>query len=149
MNTTRLVLAALGATVVDGIYGFAVYGTALSRQFAAYPAVFRSAEDGPAALPLMFCGILLGMFAVAYIYAKGYEGGNPLQEGLRFGLLVGIFVAGYVIGVDYGILNIGRRLALWMALAGLGEWLLVGVTIGLIYRSALGAGARSAKAAKV
>ena len=71
----------------------------------------------------MFAGILVGMFAVAYIYAKGYEGGSGLQEGLRFGLLIGIFNAGYFIGVDYGILNIGGRLALSMALAGLGEWL--------------------------
>jgi hypothetical protein len=149
MNVTRLVLAALAATVVDGVYGFAVYGTAMAGQFAAFPGVFRSAENGTAALPLMFCGILVGMFAVTYIYAKGYEGGSGLIEGLRFGLLIGIFNAGYFIGVEYGILNIGRRLALMMALAGLGEWLLVGSTIGLIYRSAAGSAARSAKAAKV
>ena len=48
------------------------------------------------------------MIAVACIYAKGYEGGSGLQEGLRFGLLIAIFNAGYVIGADYGILNIGR-----------------------------------------
>jgi hypothetical protein len=149
MNTTRLALAALAATVVDGIYGFAVYGTAMASQFGAYPGVFRSAESGPAYLPVMFCGILVGMFAVTYIYAKGYEGGNGLMEGVRFGLLIAIFNAGYVVGTDYGILNIGRRLALGMALAGLGEWLLVGGTIGLIYRSASGVAGRSAKAAKV
>ena len=149
MNTTRLALAALAATVVDGVYGFAVYGNAMAGQFAAFPGVFRSAETGTAYLPVMFCGILVGIFAVTYIYAKGYEGGSGLQEGLRFGLLIAIFNAGYVVGTDYGILNIGRRLALAMAFAGLGEWLLVGCTIGLIYGSASGAEARSAKAAKV
>jgi len=149
MNMGRLAMAAVAATLVDGIYGFAVYGNALSNQFAAFPGVFRSAEDSPTALPLMFCGILVGMFAATYIYAKGYEGGSGLQEGLRFGLLIGVFVAGYVIGVDYGILNIGRRMALTMALAGLGEWLVVGGTIGLIYRSAQGAKARSPVSAKV
>ena len=97
----------------------------------------------------MFAGILVGMFAASYIYAKGYEGGSGLLEGMRFGLLMGIFDAGYFIGVDYGILNIGRRMALLMALAGLGEWLIVGCTIGLVYRRAQGAEARSAKAAKV
>ena len=147
MNMARLALAALAATVVDGIYGFAVYGNAFGNQFGAFPAVFRSAESGQAALPLMFAGILVGMFAVTYIYAKGYEGGSGLQEGLRFGLLIGVFDAGYFIGVLYGILNIGRQMALVMALAGLAEWLVVGSTIGLIYRS--GAEARSAKAAKV
>jgi hypothetical protein len=149
MNMPRLALAAVAATLVDGIYGFAVYGNALSNRFAAFPCVFRSAERGAAALPIMFCGILVGMFAVTYIYAKGYEGGSGLKEGLRFGLLIGIFHAGYFIGVDYGILNIGRHLALMMALAGLGEWLVVGSTIGLIYRSVPAVKARSATAAKV
>jgi hypothetical protein len=149
MNMGRLALAAVAATLVDGIYGFAVYGTAMASQFAVFPGVFRSAESGPAYLPMMFCGILVGMFAVTYIYAKGYEGGSGLMEGVRFGLLIAIFNAGYVIGTDYGILNIGRRLALSMALAGLGEWLLVGSAIGLVYRPAVGAAPRSAKAAKV
>ena len=45
MNATRLALAALAATVVDGIYGFAVYGTAMAVQFRAFPGVFRSAES--------------------------------------------------------------------------------------------------------
>ena len=149
MNMTRVVLGALAATVVDGFYGFVVYGNALSGQFAAFPGVFRSAENGTAALPVMFCGILVGMLAVTYVYAKGYEGGSGLIEGLRFGLLIGIFNAGCFIGVDYGILNIGRRLALMMALAGLVEWLVVGCTIGLMYRSAAGTRTGSAKAAKV
>ena len=149
MNTTRLALAALAATVVDGVYGFVVYGNAMAGQFAAFPGVFRSAEAGPAYLPVMFGGILVGMFAVTYIYAKGYEGGSGLHEGVRFGLLIAIFNAGYFIGIDYGILNIGGRVALAMALGGLGEWLLVGCTIGLIYGSASGAESRSAKAAKV
>ena len=43
---------------------------------------------------------------------------------------------GYFIGTDYGILNISGRLAISMALAGLGEWLLVGATIGSVYKRA-------------
>jgi hypothetical protein len=149
MNIARLALAAVAATVVDGIYGFAVYGTAMAPSFAAFPGVFRSTESQTAYLPVMFCGILVGMLAATYIYAKGYEGGNGLREGVRFGLLIGIFNAGYVVGTTYGVLNIGRRLALAMALAGLGEWLLVGATIGLLYRAGRAADARGAKRAKV
>ena len=149
MNVTRLALAALAATVVDGVYGFAVYGTAMAGQFAPFPAVFRSSESQITYLPAMFAGILVGMFAATYIYAKGYEGRSGVREGLRFGLWVALFNAGYVVGTNYGVLNIGRRLAVAMALAGLGEWLLVGATIGLVYGSPRGAEARSAKAAKV
>jgi len=149
MNMPRLAMAAVAATLVDLVYGFAVYGTAMAASFAAFPGVFRSTETQTAYLPIMFGGILVGMFAATYIYAKGYEGGNGVREGLRFGLLMAIFNAGYFVATSYGILNIGRRLTLAMALAGLGEWLLVGGTIGLIYRSAQGANARRSVSAKV
>src|SRR5215467_4545372 len=99
MNYGRLALAAVAATVVDAVYGFLAYGTILTAEFGHYPGVYRSADTGPAYLPLMFVGILVAMFAVAYIYAKGYEGGTGFQEGLRFGVLVGIFVAGAFAGV--------------------------------------------------
>ena len=145
MNTTRLALAALAATVVDGFYGFAVYGNALAGQFMAFPAVFRSSESQMAYLPAMFAGILIAMFAVTYIYAKGYEGGSGVVEGLRFGLVIAVFNAGYFIATNYAILNIGSGLAMSMALAGLFEWLLVGSAIGAIYRPA-GAGSRSRNA---
>ena len=36
--------------------------------------------------------------------------------------------------LPYGILNISAQLAVFMALAGLGEWLLVGSVIGLVYK---------------
>ena len=47
-----------------------------------------------AKMPFLFAGLLLTMFVAAYIYAKGYEGGAGVQEGARFGALVGLFMAG-------------------------------------------------------
>jgi hypothetical protein len=132
----RLALAAVAATVADAVYGFVVYGNVLNSQFSAFPAVFRPAEIGPAYLPGMFLGILVAMVAVAFIYAKGYEGGTGLQEGLRFGFLLAIVNAGYFVGVNYAILNIGPGVAVGMALAGLGEWLLIGAVIGAVYKPA-------------
>src|SRR5206468_9530862 len=110
--------------VFDVVYGFVVYGTLLSGQFEGYPAVYRSAETGPGYVPLMFCGILIAMAAAATIYAKGYEGGSGVSEGARFGVLLGIFVATAFSGVNYAVLNIGRRLAVATAAAGFVEWVL-------------------------
>lgn len=136
MNYGRLALAAVVATVVDAVYGFLVWGTLLAGEFGGYPGVFRSAEEGPAYLPLMFVGILLAMLVAAYVYAKGCEGGAGLREGLRFGVCLGVFVVGATYFVDYAILNIGRRLAASMAVAGFVEWLLAGVVLGLVYKPA-------------
>jgi hypothetical protein len=113
-----------------------LYGTALAGEFGRYPGVFRSMEAVTPNLPLMAAGGLVAMFALAYIYAKGYEGGGGLQEGLRFGVVVGVFMDGYVAVGNYVVMNIGRRLSAVMAVAGLVEMIVVGVTLGLVYKSA-------------
>ena len=144
MSYGRLALAAVVATIVDGVYGFLVYGLLLNSEFARYPNVFRPDETQPSYLPLMFVGILIAMFAVTFIYAKGYEGGHGASEGARFGLLFGIFAAAFFANVNYATLNIGRKLAAETAIAGIFEWILVGITIGLVYRSTTTSARRSA-----
>ncbi len=136
MNYGRLVLAAVVATLVDACYGFAVYGLLLASDFGRYPGVYRTSEAGQAYLPLMFAGLFVAMLVATAIYAKGYEGGSGAAEGLRFGVMLGIFVLFAFSGVNYAILNIGRRLALYAGIAGLIEWTIIGVVIGLVYKPA-------------
>jgi hypothetical protein len=149
MNYSRLALAAVAATVVDGVYGYLVYGQVIGSEFLRYPDIYRSNESQPAYLPLMFVGILFAMFVAAYLYAKGYEGGSGLQEGMRFGVLVGLLMVGYVAGTDYATMRIGKRLTLYFGLAQLVEWVVAGITIGLVYRPAAPAQAASSRAAGV
>jgi hypothetical protein len=144
MNYGRLVLAAVVATIVDVCYGFAVYGMLLAPQFAKYPGVYRGDVDGQAHLPLMFGGLLLAILVAALIYAKGYEGGSGAAEGLRFGVMLGAFVLFAFGGVNYGVLNIGRRLALYAGAAGFIEWTLVGLVIGLVYKPSQATAKRAA-----
>ena len=55
-------------------------------------------------------------------------------RGARFGLLIGIFVAGAFVATNFTVLNIGPKLALEMAPASLLEWTLVGSVLGLVYK---------------
>jgi hypothetical protein len=136
MNYTRIVLAAVAATVVDAVYGFIVYGVLVATEFARYPGVYRSNEVGMTYLPLMFVGIFVGMLAAAIIYAKGYEGGSGVAEGARFGALLGVFIAAVFAGVNYATLNVGRKIAVETAVAGFVEWTQAGNAIGLVYKPA-------------
>ena len=138
MNYTRLVLAAVAATAWDACYGFVVYGMLLAPEFGRYPGVYRSNEVGQAYLPLMFGGVFIAIVVAAIIYAKGYDGGSGAAEGARFGLLLGLFVVFAFGGVDYAVLNIGRKLALMASAAGFFEWLVVGIVIGLVYKPSAG-----------
>ena len=95
MNYSRIALAAVAATIIDGVYGFLVYGQVISSEFGRYPEIYRSTESQTAYLPGMFVCILFAMFVASYLYAKGYEGGSGMQEGMRFGVLVGLLMLGY------------------------------------------------------
>ena len=111
MNVSRVALAAVAAWIVDAVYGFCVYGKALESEFARYPDVFRPMAAMNGNLPLMFAGSLLAFFALAYIFAKGHEGGSGLAEGLRFGFVVGVFEFGVMSIGNYATLNVGRKIA--------------------------------------
>ena len=143
MNYSRLVAAAVAATVADMIYGFVVYGLLLAGQFGRYPGVYRPAED-MSYMPVLVAGAFVATLAATFIYSKGYEGRSGVEEGLRFGAVLGLFAVGYVAMVNYAVLNIGRRLALSLAAAGFVEWLVVGLVIGLVYKPAPSASRRSA-----
>ncbi len=136
MNYPRIALAAVAATVVDALYGFLVYGNLLSNQFAMFPGVYRAADTQGAYMPILFGGVFIAMIGAAVIYAKGYEGGSGLSEGLRFGVLIGLVAVGYSVIVTYAIANIGRHLAASLAVAGFAEWVIAGVVIGLVYNRA-------------
>ena len=133
MNWSRLALAAVVAWVVDAVYGYCVYGVALIGELARYPGVFRPMDAVNAQLPLMFAGSLIGFFALAYIFAKGHEGGSGIAEGLRFGFVIAVFEFGLISVGNYAVLNIGRRIAAEMAVAGFAEAILSGVVLGLVY----------------
>ena len=144
MNYRSLAVAAVAAWAFDSVFGFLVFGLALNGEFARYPGVFRPYETVNAMLPLMFGSSLLGMLLVAYIFAKGREGRAGWEEGLRFGVVLASFELFAISVPSYVIYNIGRRLALEIAVAGFVDVVLVGVLLGVIYKPLSAAAARAA-----
>jgi len=136
MNLARVAIAAVAGTVVDAVYGFLVYGTLLNSEFARHPGVYRPSSD-TSYMPLLFLGVFIAAVAASYIYAKGYEGGSPAGEGLRFGAVLGLFALGYAGIVNYAVLNIDAALGIRLAAAAFVEWLIVGLVIGLVYKAAV------------
>ena len=138
INYGRVALAAVVSTVVYFAYGFLVEGLLIRNDFAPYSLVYRSPETMRPYMPLGLASIVIAIFVIAIIYAKGYEGGSGAAEGARFGFLLGVFVVFAFAGVNYAVLNVGRKIAVMTAAAGFVEWLAIGVVIGLVYRPAPG-----------
>lgn len=136
MDYKRIALAAVVAWIVDSVYGLVMWIVSLSDQFASFPAVFRAQDTLNAGVPVMLGAGLVAMLALAFIYAKGYEGGNGVIEGLRFGLVIAVFSLCFVSVPLYVMLNVGVRLATTMAIASFIEMTLIGTVIGSLYRGA-------------
>ena len=132
MNFMRLALAALAAVVADLVYGFAVYGNLLTSSFLAQGAIYRSAEAQMAYMPMGAAGLALAMVAAAMLFAVSVFRG--VSGGLQFGLLIAVFSIGTNVVVNYATLNMTEDHAARMVLAALGEWLVVGAVIGLVYK---------------
>ena len=136
INYGRVALAAVVSTVVYFAYGFLVEGLLIRNDFAPYSPVYRSPETMRPYMPLGLASILIAIFVIAIIYAKGYEGGSGIAEGLSFGLLVGMFVVCAFITTNFVTLKIGGTLALKLAVSAFFQWTIVGIVIGMIYKPA-------------
>jgi hypothetical protein len=134
MNLPRVAIAAVVAWVVYLFVSYFVHAVLLADVYLRHRAAMRPEEQANAILPVGFLFALVGFLAFAYSYAKGYEGGSGLQEGLRFGVIVGILLCAFAKIWEYMVWPVpGTLLAVWM-LDLIVEFTLYGMIVGLVYR---------------
>ncbi len=139
MNYSRIGLAAVASTIVFFICGFLIFGLLIAHDYAPFTAVYRTAAAMQERAPVGMVSSLLAMLVLAFMYAKGYEGGRGPLEGVRFGTLVGLFLACKCVADEYVTLNIGGKLAFEMAAGVLVEMAIIGMVIGMVYKPKAGA----------
>ena len=144
MNVGRLVAAAVVAWLVAIGLGYAVNEVLLAGLYDANAAAFRPEAALMAKLPYGFGVMLVALLAFTFMYAKGYEGGNGVMEGLRFGLLVGLIVCGFGTVWYYVTIPITKELGFAMLADSIVEPAIYGAIVGAIYQPkvALAAAAR-------
>lgn len=142
MNLARVAMAAVVAWVVYLGVSFVVHTMLLKDLYLQHLSAMRPEVDQNSILPIGFMFALVGFFAFAYTYAKGYEGGSGAQEGLRFGVLVGILICSFRVIWDHMVWPVSLQLtAAWMV-DYIVEFALYGMIVGGIYKPA----ARTARA---
>ena len=146
MSLRRIAVPAVVAWLVDSVYGYVVFGLMLNSDFTKYPSVFRSFEAVSSMMPGMLAASLIAFIAVAYIFAKGHDGGPGLKEGFWFGIVFGTYGLFAISIPTYVIYNIGQELALKIAVCGFIEMVIAGLVLGLVYKPAAASVARRAAA---
>ena len=136
MNFLRVVLAALAAWLVYLGTGFLIHGVMLADLWETLQrdGVARMPAGAHVLMPISVVMALVGSFAFAYTYAKGYEGGPGLQEGLRFGVLVGLLFVTFVLGWNYVMFPLPLQYLTSMAAATVIQFAVLGMAVGIIYR---------------
>jgi hypothetical protein len=136
MNYSSLALAALGGTVASFAVGFLLFWLlpGLIKEGHKYPAVFRPKEEMMKVMPIGLVATFISILVVAVLFAMMHQGGSGATEGVRFGVLIGIFVVCAFVLHNYVNLNIGLKLALGQAVAYFVQWTIIGIVIGLIYK---------------
>jgi hypothetical protein len=136
MNLPRVALAAIVAWIMYLGVSFLVHTVILDTLYKQHLAAMRPAAEQAAILPVGFVFALVGFFAFAYTYAKGYEGSSGAQEGLRFGVLVGILICCFRVIWDHMVWPVSLQLtAAWMV-EYIVEFALYGTVVGLVYKPA-------------
>jgi hypothetical protein len=132
MNFGRVAASAIAAWVAYLAIGFVVNDVLLAGAYQAEAAAFRPQADMN--LAVGFTASLLGFFVFAYAYAKGYEGTNGVQEGIRYGVIVALLLICFGLVWQYVVHPISARLLAYMIVDALVEFAIYGAIVGTIYR---------------
>ena len=138
MNLPRVTLAAVVAWGAYVPIGWLAHGVLLTDLHAA-----QASARGEVAtnVSLGFGVALAGFFAFGYTYAKGYERGQGVHEGIRFGVLVVLMLIAFAGVWSYVVFQFSGRLAAALAIDYVVEFAIYGMIVGAIYRPVQAAGA--------
>ncbi len=137
INYMRVLLAAAGGFVAYFAFGFLVFGALplLREEYAKYPAVYRNQDGIKRVMPIGIAAMFVAILVLAGLYAMSYQPGYGPFEGVRFGLLIGLFAVCSFVLHNHVNLNVGWVLTWKQAIAYFLEWTIVGAVIGWIYET--------------
>ncbi len=87
--------------IVMQVIGYAVHEVMMADTYAALAAIFRPREEMDSMMWMMMLSGAVLLFLFCYIFTKGYEG-KGVMEGLRYGALMGVFLA--LVNVDQHVI---------------------------------------------
>ena len=131
MNIKRFLIASIAVFVAFQAMDFIIHGVILMSTYQALQSVWR--PDMMEMMWIMRVGGLVMSFLLVYIFVKGYEG-KGILEGVRFGLVTGLLMQGVGSFMSYVMYPLPLMLAVWWALLGTAEFIVVGIIAAAIYR---------------
>jgi hypothetical protein len=145
MNVKRYLAASIAVYAAYLALGFLIHGVILKPTYDSLKSVWR--PDMQSKLWIEWVNGFFTSFLFTYIFTKGYEG-KGIMEGLRFGLIVGLFISIPMAYGTYMIIAVPYWLALQWFLYGTAQSIVGGAIVAAVYKpeGAAAPGSRAARA---
>ena len=134
MNFGRIAAAAVVSWIAAIALGFFINTMLFADMARANTPPMRPEAEVMGLLPIGFVFLFIGFFAFAYAYAKGYEGGNGVLEGVRFGVVTAILLIGFATIWQYVVYPITGSYTVAMIVDSIVEMAIYGGIVGAIYK---------------
>ena len=129
--TKKFILAAVLYVVVSMLHGF-------TWHFNFFPEVYAQLgiyNRAPPIIPLGLSSMIIQGLILAYLYPRFYQGGSPVKEGIKFGLIMGLFmfsVSTLANAAKMQVSPMSTWIAIQAAFHGI-QFIVAGAGIGAIY----------------
>jgi len=105
MDSKKLTLSTLAATVLIFLLGFLWYGMLMADFYASNGGGATNVAKDPLDMWALVLGILIVSFAMAYMFPKWSRGVNNAKQGFIFGALIGLITGFGTAFIMYGTSN--------------------------------------------
>jgi hypothetical protein len=119
--------------VLGQVISFLVHGMWLADTYLAMGDVFRPEVELNSMMWMMMVGSILYMFLFCYIFTRGYEG-KGIGEGVRYGLLMGLFLSIPSAVDQFVVYPLTANLAVIWFVTGVIAFMILGAVFAAIYK---------------
>ncbi len=118
--------------VMQGL-GFVIHTVLMADTYASLGSVFRPEAEMMDMMWMMMLSGAVMIFIFCYIFTRGYEG-KGIMEGVRFGLLIGVMMAGMMSIDQYVIYPLPSDVATIWLFSGVASLMVAGAVFAAIYK---------------
>lgn len=134
MNIQRWVVASIVVTVVVAILEMIIHGFLIQPMYQETASVWRPQAEAQAIMPLMWLGYAIFAPFFVWVYAQGATpGAEPIEQGVRFGFMLGVGLSAMNSFIWYVVLPIPHQLAVVWFFAGVGVYIAAGIAAAVSY----------------
>jgi hypothetical protein len=115
--------------------GYVIHEVMMGDTYESLAAIFRPQAEMQSMMGIMMASSALTILVFCYIFTLGHEG-KGIMEGVRYGVLIGLLMAGPMAIDPYVIFPLPGDLAMTWLISGIATLAIAGAVFAAIYKPA-------------